>query len=70
MQSTSKKLTTFLLAAEGLGALFVIIYSAAYMLGLPSTKVFHSEPVFRTTLSVLGIAFIAVALAALVVAAV
>jgi len=70
VQSNSKKLTSFLLAAEGIGVLFVIIYSAAYMLGLPTTKVYHSEPVFRTTLSILGIILIAIAIVALIAAAV
>ncbi len=59
----------FLFAAAGLGAIFVGIFSAAYLLGLPSTAVLHSEPIIRTALSILGIILIAVTLAALAVAA-
>ena len=68
MQPNNEKLTKFLLAAEGVGVFFVIVYSAAYLLGLPSTNVLHSEPAIRVTLSVLGLVLVALALAALVAA--
>jgi hypothetical protein len=69
MQLNNKQITMFLFAAEGIGAIFVSIFSAAYLLGLPSTKVLHSEPAFRTTLSILGVLLIALALLALAIAA-
>ncbi len=67
MQSNNKQINIFLLVVEGLGLVFVSIFSAAYLLGLPSTTVLHSEPAFRTVLSVLGILFIVLALSALIV---
>ena len=70
MQLTSKQITMFLLGVEGIGAAFVIVYSAAYLLGLPSTNVLHSEPAFRTILSVLGVLLIGAALAGLIISAV
>jgi hypothetical protein len=65
MQLNNKQITMFLFAAEGIGAIFVSIFSAAYLLGLPSTAVLHSEPAFRTTLSVLGVLLIVLVLSAL-----
>ncbi len=70
MQSSYRQITNFLLVVEGIGALFVTIYSIAYLLGLPSTTVYHSEPIFRITLSVLGVLLIALILGAAVTAAV
>jgi hypothetical protein len=69
MQLNNKQINMFLFAAEGIGAIFVSIFSAAYLLGLPSTAVLHSEPAFRTTLSILGVLLIAIALLALAIAA-
>jgi len=43
---------------QGLGAVFVAIFLAAYLGGMlmtPSTTVLHSEPAFRTSLAVLGL---------------
>jgi hypothetical protein len=56
----------FLFAAEGIGAIFVSIFSAAYLLGLPSTEVRHSEPIFRTLLSGFGALFLIFILGAVV----
>ncbi len=70
MQSSNKQVNIFLLAIEGIGLIFVSIFSAAYLLGLPSTAVLHSEPTFRTALSVLGVLLIALVLSALVISAV
>jgi|PlaIllAssembly_1097288.scaffolds.fasta_scaffold1682503_1 hypothetical protein len=67
MQSNNKQINIFLLVVEGLGLVFVSIFSAAYLLGLPSTAVLHSEPAFRTVLSVLGILFIVLVLSAFIV---
>jgi hypothetical protein len=68
MQLTAKQAAIFLLSFEGIGAAFVGIYSLAYMLGLPSTAVLHSDPVFRTTLSVLGVLLVVLVLCAVAVA--
>ena len=55
----NEKLTTgLLLAVQGVGALFVGIFLAAYIGGMsmtPSTTVLHSEAAFRIPLSILGI---------------
>jgi hypothetical protein len=52
-----QKLTTFLYAIEGVGAVFVGIFLAAYLGGLfvvPQTTVFHSELAVRIALAIFG----------------
>ena len=65
-----KKATKFLLTLEGTGAAFTGIFLAAYLAGLPSTDVLHSEPVFRIPLTIFGAAFLILMLAALILAAI
>jgi hypothetical protein len=36
------------------GGVFVSIFLAAYLAGLPTTNVLHSEPIFRIPLAILG----------------
>ena len=69
MQSTNRKINAFLYTIEAVGVAFVGVFLAAYLLGIPTTTVYHSEPAFRTTLSVLGVLLIALVLAAAVAAA-
>jgi hypothetical protein len=69
MQLSSKQISMFLYTAEGLGAVFVVLYSVAYLLGLPTTRVLHSDPTFRSVLSVLGVLLIVFVLVALVLSA-
>ena len=58
-------------ALEGVGAVFVAIYLTAYLSGLPSTDVLHSEPAFRIPLIVFGVVLLvlAISLAAIGIAA-
>jgi hypothetical protein len=48
----------FLLAAEGIGVIFVAFFIVAYLGGLPGTAVLHSEPIFRIPLAILGSVFV------------
>lgn len=41
-----------------MGAVFVAVFLAAYLGGLPTTKVLHSEPVFRWLLLIFGALFL------------
>jgi hypothetical protein len=57
----NKKTTTLLLAIQGVGAVFVGIFLAAYLGGMfmnPSTTVLHSELVFRIPLIIFGSALL------------
>jgi len=65
---SEKNITLFLLAAEGVGATFVGIFLAAYLAGLPTTVVYHSEPAFRIPLMILGILLLAMILSAFILA--
>lgn len=55
-------------AAQGVGAVFVGIFLAAYLAGLPSTAVFHSEPAFRIPLTIFGAVLLVMVLSAAVLA--
>jgi hypothetical protein len=46
--------TKVLLAVEVIGAIFVSIFLAAYLGGIPTTVVYHSELVFRIPLAIFG----------------
>jgi len=54
LRLSGKKINKFLFLVQGLGAVFVGIFLAAYLGGLPSTAVLHSEPAFRIPLFIFG----------------
>lgn len=54
MTINKNKLNIILYALECVGAVFVAIFLAAYLGGLPTTIVLHSEPTFRISLIVFG----------------
>ena len=66
MQLTNKRITNLLFVTQGVGIIFVFVFLIAYLAGLPSTNVLHSEPVFRVPLTILGIVLIALLLATIV----
>ncbi len=68
MTLANRKLTIMLLSFEGVGAVFVVIFLAAYLGGLPTTNVLHDEPAFRIPLEVFGILLLVLILVALVLA--
>ncbi|HMK93908.1 MAG TPA: hypothetical protein VK536_00765 [Candidatus Limnocylindrales bacterium] len=72
MELNSKQITNLLLAVQGVGAVFVGIFLAAYLGGMfmtPSTTVLHSEPAFRIPLTVFGMMLLVLILATVVIAA-
>lgn len=69
MRLGDKKLTAFLLTLEGTGAIFAGIFLAAYLGGLPSTNVLHSEPTFRILLAIFGAMLLVLVFSALILAA-
>ncbi len=68
MQVTKKNVNMLLYATEGVGAVFVVVFLAAYLGGLPSTNVLHSEPAFRIPLIVFGAALLVLILATVILA--
>jgi hypothetical protein len=69
LRLSDKQTDIFLFAVQGVGAVFVGIFLAAYLGGLPTTVVLHSEPAFRIPLYILGVVFLVMVLSALVLAA-
>jgi hypothetical protein len=68
LRLTDKQTAKFLFAVQGIGAVFVGIFLAAYLSGLPTTAVLHSEPAFRIPLTILGVALLILVLSAFVLA--
>jgi hypothetical protein len=66
---SSKKVTAFLLTLEGTGAIFTGIFLTAYLGGLPSTNVLHSEPAFRIPLAIFGALLLVLVFSALILVA-
>ena len=66
MRLSDRKINKFFFAVQGLGAVFVGIFLAAYLGGLPTTAVLHSEAVFRIPLFILGAAMVFLLLSAFV----
>ena len=66
---SDKKLTTFSFVLEGAGAVFGGTFLAAYLGGIPSTNVLHSEPAFRIPLAVFGALLLVLVFSALILAA-
>jgi len=68
LKLSDKQINAFLFAAQGVGVVFVGIFLAAYLAGLPSTAVFHSEPAFRIPLTIFGAVLLVMVLSAFVLA--
>ena len=66
MRLSDKRVDKFLLVIQGVGAVFVGIFLAAYLGGLPTTAVLHSEAAFRIPLFIFGGVLLFLVLAALV----
>jgi uncharacterized membrane protein len=68
MELNGKRTTILLYAVQGTGIVFVCVFLAAYLGGLPSTAVLHIEPAFRITLTIFGAALLVIILATVVLA--
>jgi hypothetical protein len=63
-----KQPKNLLLATEGIGAVFTGIFLAAYLAGLPTTNVLHSELAFRIPLAIFGLLMIVLVIACIIAA--
>ena len=68
MRLSERNVDTFLFAIQAVGAFFVGIFLAAYLGGIPSTVVLHSEPAFRFSLNIFGALLLILIASALVLA--
>jgi len=64
---SNQKYGKLLYTTQGVGAIFVSIFLAAYLAGLPSRDVLHSEPAFRIPLIILGVALLALIIVTVIV---
>jgi hypothetical protein len=65
-----KQLSWYLFLVQGVGAIFYAVFSAAYILAIPSTNVLSGEPVFKVPLTVFSVLFVALILVSLAIGAV
>jgi pyridoxal/pyridoxine/pyridoxamine kinase len=68
LELKNKRITHFLFTVQGVGAVFVGIFLAAYLGGLPTTTVLDDEPAFRIPLIIFGAALLMLILATVVLA--
>ena len=71
METSGRGLSKLLFAVEGVGAVFVGIFLAAYLGGLfviPQTTVFHSDQTVRFVLTFFGGVLLALVLVTVIVA--
>jgi hypothetical protein len=66
---SGKRVNIFLYVVQGIGGVFIAIFLAAYLAGLPTTNVLHNQPLVRSALVVVGIMFLVLILANIIVAA-
>jgi uncharacterized membrane protein (DUF485 family) len=69
LRLTDKRRSNFLFLTQGVGTLFVGIFLAAYLGGLPSTNVLHNVAAFRIPLTILGVVVLVLILTTVIVAA-
>lgn len=68
MQLTQKHVNRLLFATQGVGAVFVAIFLAAYIGGLPTTNVLHALPEFKIPIMIFGAALCVLILAVAILA--
>ena len=68
MNLSDNRINKFLFAAEAVGIVFVGLFCAAYLLGLPTTNVLHSEPFLRIPLNIFGVVLLILVLMGCVLA--
>jgi ABC-type transport system involved in multi-copper enzyme maturation permease subunit len=63
------QISKLLFALEGIGAIFLGAFLIAYLMGLPTYTVYHSDPTLRMLLSFLGALLLILVLIALLISA-
>ncbi len=68
--STAKSFRALLSATEGVGAIFMGLFVAVYVMGitqLPDYVVYHSEPTVRLVMSIVGLVLVALVIVAFII---
>jgi hypothetical protein len=66
MNLSDNRINKLLFATQGVGAIFVAVFLAAYLGGLPTTNVLHSELALKIPLIIFGATLLALLLSALI----
>lgn len=68
MEISEKRLNYFLYVIQSVGIVFIAFFLVAYLGGLPSTAVLHSELAFRIPLAITGVLLLVLILEAILLA--
>jgi len=60
----------YILTVQAIGTVFFIIFSAAYILAIPSINVLSGEPIFKIPMTIFSTLFVVLILISLVIGAV
>lgn len=63
-----KSLGLYVIVVQIIGVAFYAVFSSAYILAIPSTKVLSGEAIFKVPLIIFGVLFVALILVSLAVA--
>lgn len=66
----NQKYEKLLYIIQGVGAIFVSVFLAAYLAGLPSRDVLHSEPIFKIPITIFGVALLTLIIATVIIFAI
>jgi len=69
MTLADKKVTSVLYSVEAVGVVFVVLFLAAYLGGIPTTNVLQDQPGFRIPLQVFGAVLLILVLIGAILAA-
>ena len=62
-----KRLSWYILIVQAIGALFYAVFSAAYILAIPSINVLSGEPIFKIPMTIFSVLFVVLILISLVI---
>ena len=62
-----KRLGWYILTVQAIGAAFFAVFSAAYILAIPSINVLSGEPIFKIPMTIFGVLFVVFILISLVI---
>ena len=65
-----KRLGWYILLVQAIGAIFYVVFSAAYILAIPSINVLSGEPIFKIPMTIFSVLFVVLMLVSLVIGAV
>lgn len=62
-----KRLSGYILIVQAIGTLFYAVFSAAYILAIPSINVLSGEPIFKIPMTIFSVLFVVLILISLVI---